>query len=409
MTCPSFNGGAEGAGVSHALGSVDCHVDAAVAGAYGRLFGHGGAFAAVLTALLTLYVAWTALGLMTGRTRLTLSGLGPRVLAIGLVLTFATSWPAYQTLAYGFLVGGPEEIVRQLSGPGAGAHAFAGKLDAVFDRFADIAKALGDEAPGASKALGAMAGPQMAAALVWLSGIMLLLGTAGALVLTRIVLALLLALGPVFVVLALFKTTRGLFEGWLRTAVMFAVAPLFTVLAGSGALALLAPLVDVIAEDPAAAVADLRPVLELFMGAVVYLGLMAMLLWTSGGLVAGWRPFGASEADSVARGAAAPAPMGEVATTALATPASTSDARTQQLAAALGREAATAAAAAQVRVEQVAEAPRAAALFPTPAATTPPSTSPAAPSSSPDRVRGLGQSFRPAASPNPTRLSGAVG
>ncbi|MCY1647470.1 type IV secretion system protein [Caulobacter sp. SL161] len=290
-SCSAFNSAAA-TGVSHALISVDCHVDAAVANAYGRLFGGGGVFSLVLTALLTLYVGFIALGFMTGRTRLSLAGLTPRILAIGLVLTFATSWPAYHAMAYGFLVGGPEEILRQLSGPTAGARGFAFRLDALFDRFADIAKALGDSTPGASKALGPLAGPQMASALVWLSGLLLLLGTAGALVLTRILLALLLALGPVFVVLALFKSTRGLFEGWLRTAVMFALAPLLTVLAGSGAVALLSPLVDVIADDPASAVADLRPVLELFMGAVVYVGLMAMLLWTCASLVRNWRVFG---------------------------------------------------------------------------------------------------------------------
>ena len=189
-SCASFESPGAGAGVSHALASVDCHVDGAVAAAYGNLFGVNGAFSVVLTSLLTLYVGFIALGLMTGRTRLTLGQLTPRVLTIGLVLTFATSWPAYQAMTYGLLVGGPEEIVRRLSGPNAGAHAFAFRLDALFDRFADIAKTLGDSSQGSSKALGPLAGPQMASGLVWVSGILLLLGTAGALVLTRIMLAL---------------------------------------------------------------------------------------------------------------------------------------------------------------------------------------------------------------------------
>lgn len=337
--CGDFDGLGAGAGVSHALGSVDCHVDAAVAGAYGRLFGAGGAFSLALTILLTLYVAFIALGLITGRTRLTLAGLTPRILAIGLVLTFATSWPAYQALAYGLLVGGPEDIVRQISGPGAGAHAFAGRLDLLFDRFADIAKALGDTAPGSSKALGPLAAPQMASALVWLSGILLLLGAAGALVLTRIVLALLLALGPIFVVLALFRTTRGLFEGWLRTTVMFAVAPLFTVLAGSGAIALLAPLVNAIAEDPAAAVADLRPVLELFMGSVVYVGLMAMLLWTSASLAASWRIFDRSGDGGDARRDGLAASASAATSPALASRSGSAEPRAAAVAAALERAA----------------------------------------------------------------------
>ena len=37
----------------------------------------------------------------------------------------------------------------------------------------------------------------------------------------RLALAALLILGPVFIVLALFEGTRGLFEGWLKSVAMF--------------------------------------------------------------------------------------------------------------------------------------------------------------------------------------------
>jgi type IV secretion system protein VirB6 len=275
-------------GVAHALASVDCRVGLVVTSSYSRLFGQNGVFGAVLTALLTLYVGFIALGLMTGRTRLTLSGLAPKMLAIGLVITFATSWPAYHAVVYSLLVGGPEQIATALAGGNGSSAGFAMRLDELLDRFAEVTKVLGDSAPGASKALGPLAGPQMASSLVWISGMLILLGSAGALVLTRILLALLLAIGPVFVVLALFRQTRGLFEGWLRTSIVFALAPSLTVLTGSAAIALLGPLIDAIADDPSAAVNDLRPILELFMGSVVYVCLVAMLMWTSASLVRGW-------------------------------------------------------------------------------------------------------------------------
>jgi hypothetical protein len=69
---------------------------------------------------------------------------------------------------------------------------------------------------------GALSSP---AGLLNLSALMLLLGTVGVLIVARLALAALLALGPVFIILALFKGTRGLFEGWLKTAVLFAVVP----------------------------------------------------------------------------------------------------------------------------------------------------------------------------------------
>jgi len=398
--CPAFDD--QALGVAHALASVDCGVGLVVTTSYSRLFGQEGAFGAVLTTLLTLYVAFIAIGLMTGRTRLTLSGMAPRVLSLGLVLTFATSWPAYHAVIYGLLVGGPEQIAGALAGPGGQTAGFALRLDHLLIRFADVAKALGDNAPGASKALGPLAGPQMAAGLVWVSGMLILLGSAGALVLTRIVLAMLLAIGPVFVVLALFRQTRGLFEGWLRTALLFALAPTLTVLAGSAAIALLGPLIDAIADDPAGAVADLQPILELFMGSVVYVGLVCMLMWTSASLVRGWR-FGRSTDEgrgpSMTTSEASSAAVLALAATTVAAgggpSAAQADPRVGQVVGSLSRADASAAAPVSVRVEQAAGAARTDAV---------PAAGPV--SGGQRRSEGLGQGLRLAA--RPARLSGAV-
>ena len=399
--CPGLDGqalGGQALGVAHALASVDCRVGLVVSSSYGRLFGQDGVFGAVLTVLLTLYVGFVAIGLMTGRTRLTLAGMAPRMMAIGLVLTFATSWPAYHAVVYGLLVGGPEQIATALAGGSGSSTGFAVRLDELLDRFADAAKALGDHAPGASKALGPLAGPQMASSLVWISGILILLASAGALVLTRIVLALLLAMGPVFVVLALFRQTRGLFEAWLRTAVLFAIAPSLTVLVGSAAVAVLAPLIGAIADDPAAAVDDLRPILELFMGSVVYVGLIAMLMWTSASLVRGWRLGGGGAEPGDPAPAAAPAPSAAISSASAAGGASSStgpaDPRVGQVIASLARDGADQASV-SVRVEQA-----------TAVARPEPGLAAGATASGPRRAEGLGQGFRAAA--RPARLSGAV-
>ncbi len=388
--CPAFldaNAGDTGFGVAHALGSVDCHVGLIVQSGYGQLFGQHGLFGTVLTVVLTLYVALVALALMMGRTRLTLSGLAPKVLAIGLVLTFATSWPAYHATIYGLLVGGPEEIANALSGGHGSALNFAARLDALLDRFAEVAKAMGDDAPGASKTLGPLAGPQMAASLVWLSAMLILVGSAGALVLTRIVLAFLLAIGPVFVVLGLFRQTRGLLEGWLRTTLMFALSPTLTVLAGSAAVALMTPLVDAIAQDPASAVTQLRPVLELFLGATVYVGLIGMMMWTASSLVRGWR-IGGADAEHSSPGAmphfATPDLVASAAAGARTStpPAMSADPRVAQVTMSLTRDGGAQPAPVSIRVEQAA-APRFEA-----------SNGAGAPGSK-RRTEGLGQGLRP--------------
>ncbi|MFT3755119.1 MAG: type IV secretion system protein [Pseudoxanthomonas sp.] len=281
--CPAIPGG-DSASLSNTLAAIDCQLNGAVAAGYGRLFGHGGVFIGVLTAVLTLYVALLALGLVTGRTRLTLSAAMPKVLALGLVLTFASAWPAYQTVVYDLLARGPDQIASAFVGRGSGAtRIFVLRLDEMFGRWLELAQALQSQGEQASPNL------KLAAKLAWAGSLLLVLSTAGLLVMARAVLAILLALGPVFIVFALFRGTRGLFEGWLKTTLAFALTPMLIALGGAGAIALISPLLDEVAQDPLAAGEALQPVAMLFLAALIYAGTLLALLWTAISLTRGWR------------------------------------------------------------------------------------------------------------------------
>jgi type IV secretion system protein VirB6 len=151
---------------------------------------------------------------------------------LGLVLTFATSWAAYQTVVWNALTAGPDELASAMLGiKGSASHAFAGRLD-------DIFTAISEAAERARAAQADAKGTTPADLLTW-AALIFLLGTVGVLVTSRIVLAALLAAGPVFVVLALFRGGRGLAEGWLKATVLFALVPLFAVLIGVGAVGVL--------------------------------------------------------------------------------------------------------------------------------------------------------------------------
>ncbi len=275
--------------VSGSLQAMDCHINAAVETGYNRLFGIGGAFGYALTSMLVIYVALLAIGFLTGRTRLTLTMMSPRLVTLVLVLTFVTFWPAYHTIFYGLFMNGPDEIAAALLGQkGSAVLNFAQGLDSLFVRFADIAKAL--ENNPAATAGTALAGPKpMAVTLFWLSGLLLLGSTLGVLILTRMVLYLLLILGPVFIVFGLFSQTRGLFNGWLRTSLVFALAPLLTVLGGTAALLLFLPLINSIGDNPQEAVKAVQPMVILFLGATIYCAFLFTLMWVSASLVRDWQ------------------------------------------------------------------------------------------------------------------------
>src|SRR5690606_30672180 len=56
-----------GSGVAASLYAIDCAASATAQAAFGRLFGADGALLPTLTVLLTLYVAFFAFSLITGR------------------------------------------------------------------------------------------------------------------------------------------------------------------------------------------------------------------------------------------------------------------------------------------------------------------------------------------------------
>jgi type IV secretion system protein VirB6 len=128
--------------------------------------------------------------------------------------------------------------------------------------------------------------------LLWLGGTLLLLGTVGILATSRIALAVLLALGPVFVVLALFQGTRGLFVGWLKGVVLLALAPLFAVLGGSLMLELAVPVLSALIANPGKI--DPQAAMAFFMIGAVHMALMILVMKVAGTMVSGWSVFGLS-------------------------------------------------------------------------------------------------------------------
>jgi type IV secretion system protein VirB6 len=282
--CAAFPSGGP-AGIADALAKVDCLASDATSMSFAHLFGDNGAFRVALTMILTLYVALMAVNLLTGRSTLRLSTLTPRMMTMGLVLTFVTSWIAYQSVVWNLAVGAPDEVAGVIVGTKGSATAmFAERLDVFFNAISEAASAK----PPASAAIAAVPSTALMSpgSVLSLAAIILLLGTVGVLVACRLALAALLILGPIFIVLALFGGTRGLFEGWLKSVATFAFVPLLTVLLGSGALLALDPM---IADLGSGGEITLRAAVTILVVAIIYLTLMFLAFKTAGNLASSWR------------------------------------------------------------------------------------------------------------------------
>jgi len=290
MNCPALRM-SDSSGFASALAMVDCRSGQAIAGAFSRLFGAHGALLPALTILLTLYVAIFAIGLLTGRSRLGISALTPRILTLGMALTFATSWAAYQNVVWTLATGAPDQVATLITGShGSATSLFARGLDHVFRAIAAAAQEQQAHPPADLSRAGAPGpdtGMVSGTSLLWLSAIILLLSTVGALITAKIALAGLVAIGPVFVVLALFRSTWGLFEGWLKSLVLLMLVPLFVVLIGGGALAMIVPVIGsaVSGHDDDTR----RAAIMLFLAACIYCALIIMAIKMAVTIVGGWR------------------------------------------------------------------------------------------------------------------------
>ena len=271
---------AMGTGVSAALSAVDCIASGVSEQAFNRLFGTEGQLAFALTILLGLYVGFFGISLMLGRSNLSVRVLIPKMMTLGLVLTFATSFVAFSAVFYNIFIGGPDQIAGILTGVRgeSATGVFAQKLDVVFLAI--------QQASGDTKDISAFSPPGM----MWIGAMLLLLGTVGLLVTARIALALLLAVGPIFVVLALFEGTRGLFTGWLKGLTMMALAPLFAVLGGSIMLEMSVPVLAALVRVPGQI--DQQAAMAFFLIGAVHMALMLIALKVAGTMVAGWQVFG---------------------------------------------------------------------------------------------------------------------
>jgi type IV secretion system protein VirB6 len=279
MACPATSGI-----VSGVVDAVDCNIRVLVHQTYRDLVGPGTVFAGVLTAMLTIYVALIGYQLLLGRGQLRLTALPVSALKIGLIMAFLTSWAAYQTVIFAFLFDGPRELVGVFLSPmGFGADVY----DAIERAYAVLTGAAGIYGGQADPAANILqGGPMLGSGLLWLSAIGLLLLTVGVVLAAKIVLGFLLALGPVFVALFLFDTTRGLFDGWLRASLAFALAPLAANVFGAAMLLMLSPFLTALSENAAAETFDMGPIVTIALIVCVF-GIVTVMALRAGATIAG--------------------------------------------------------------------------------------------------------------------------
>jgi type IV secretion system protein VirB6 len=229
MACPAVSTGK--AFLSAALAHVDCQAQAIGSYGYGALADPGSTVSLALTGLLTLFVATYGIRLLLGYAGTGRDLVGD-VIRVGIVLTLATSWPAWRTMGYDLVIHGPEEIANTI-GLAANLPGSQGDLASRLQKVDDAIAALNERGAGRR---GVANGDWFQ---LGFARVAFLIGTLGPLALVRLAAGILLAIAPLVAGLMLFGITRSIFAGWAKGLVtaFLAMMALSLILAAELALA----------------------------------------------------------------------------------------------------------------------------------------------------------------------------
>lgn len=290
------------------VNTVDCYMQSTVQAGYANLLGPGSVFGYALTIALTIYVAIVGYRLIFGRSSLSMGEMAPRMLLIGAVLALTSNWATYQILVYDVLTDGPQEIVNAVN-PSAGQSSSVNqRVDMLSGRMVDLADAwtefdarpeniAPDEAkdaaalpPTTAAGITAIIAPKdsLGPNMLMLSALLLVLASAGVLVVAKIILGLLLLLGPIFAVLGLFSVTRGLTLGWARAAVLMAVIPVMAIMTAAGATALIEPVLTEMYVSANQGIFSLRAALTILVIVLITVAVSVQLFRIGRTIVGGW-------------------------------------------------------------------------------------------------------------------------
>ncbi|MBL4886801.1 MAG: type IV secretion system protein [Planctomycetaceae bacterium] len=151
-------------------------------------------------------------------------------LKIIILLLIATEWDTFFLLVYNMATDLPSDIAGQIMTGAANATPGAVASDdtsanLILSNFYDRALVVVTQILEGARWY--EVGKYFYAFIIWFGALALSGYAAMLIVLSKIAVAILLSIGPLFILLLIFANTRSLFEGWLRTLLNYAVIPIF--------------------------------------------------------------------------------------------------------------------------------------------------------------------------------------
>jgi type IV secretion system protein VirB6 len=235
-----------------------------------------------LRVALVLYVLLYGIAILRGAISEPITDFAVRSLKLALIYMLATTvaYSSYVTTPLFHSL--PDTLTQAISG--AGTPDVGAAFDQFFARAAYLAEKLAKTASPVDF------GPWILAALVWVTGAIAAALGFGVVMVAKVALALLVALGPIFVACALFDASRRFFFGWLSQAVNYIVLFALIITVFQLILSLLAqPWSGIDGQDPMAG--GMLFVALCILGSIFFLQTPAIAAGIAGGASVGLADF----------------------------------------------------------------------------------------------------------------------
>lgn len=169
----------------------------------------------IFTSLLIIWIAIWGYMMMFGKASEPLQDGVFRILRIGCIITLGLTVGTYTDLVVDFLAKGPETIASVITGSPTGTS--AATLDSLFSKIFEVSEAAWDK----GGIMNGNFGMYLISIIVLVVGAALSLVVAFLILLSKIMTTVLLAIGPLFIIMLLFNTTQRFFESWLGMVMNF--------------------------------------------------------------------------------------------------------------------------------------------------------------------------------------------
>jgi type IV secretion system protein VirB6 len=243
-----------------------------------------GAIGPVAAQLLTLYFIIYGISMMRGLVEEPISDFAMRVIKTSIILALALNIGIYNGQIVNFLWNSPDKLAQYVSGAGSSTVANMDYLDSLMTQFYNLGDKYWQFSSGATSL---DIGPKIMAVVTWLAGVVVTVYAAFLLILAKMALAVILGIGPIFVLLLMFEGTKRFFESWFGQALNYVFVVVLTSAAVKLILSLIVaymPSANAVAADTGSIAAAIPPIALAGIGALVMMQLSSVASALGGGV-----------------------------------------------------------------------------------------------------------------------------